>query len=139
MNTFVTSGALQQQTSQTNLIIRSVVVEKSGHCTKNEAGDACPETCMRSIKIRRSYIVLYSEAVCVFRASCAASSLTGKRGCHHATVEALIPNAHPQLLYKPTEEPPEYFEAAGTSPLPTYYDVLYNDQLIKSFSNLAAI
>ncbi|VDO17443.1 unnamed protein product [Haemonchus placei] len=30
----------------------------------------------------------------------------------------------------------EYSEAAGASPLPAYYDVLYNDQLITSFTNL---
>ncbi|KAK6014041.1 hypothetical protein OSTOST_20610 [Ostertagia ostertagi] len=63
----------------------------------------------------------------------------GSKAFYDWDLAALIPNAKPLLLYKPIEEPPEYFEAAGTSPLPAYYDVLYNDQLIKSFSILAAI
>ncbi|XGW04865.1 hypothetical protein V3C99_015774 [Haemonchus contortus] len=60
----------------------------------------------------------------------------GSTTFYHWDFTVLFPDTLPQLLYKPIDEPPEYSEAAGASPLPAYYDVLYNDQLITSFNNL---
>uniref|UniRef100_A0A8R1I727 Uncharacterized protein n=3 Tax=Caenorhabditis japonica TaxID=281687 RepID=A0A8R1I727_CAEJA len=44
----------------------------------------------------------------------------------------------PQIMLQPEELPPEYneLESARASPLPSYDDVMYCDQLNRSFQNL---
>ncbi|EPB70248.1 hypothetical protein ANCCEY_10668 [Ancylostoma ceylanicum] len=53
--------------------------------------------------------------------------------------QVLIPEPIPELMYQCPSDPPEYSEAARASPLPSYDDVIYCDQVARSFQNLISV
>ncbi|RCN52088.1 hypothetical protein ANCCAN_01876 [Ancylostoma caninum] len=54
-------------------------------------------------------------------------------------IAILIPEPIPELMYQCPSDPPEYSEAARASPLPSYDDVIYCDQVARSFQNLISV
>ncbi|WKY12094.1 hypothetical protein Q1695_003568 [Nippostrongylus brasiliensis] len=60
-----------------------------------------------------------------------------RKEMYNFDAEAADSLEYPKFMYHSEEDPPEYVDVARASPLPSYDELVYHDQLTRSLRHLA--